>query len=44
MYSDITYASCVTAMERLASQRPDLVTLSTAQDLYNLPSAGVRAL
>ena len=40
LYRDISYASCSAEMRRLAMRRPDLVTLSTTQALYGLPTAG----
>ena len=40
MYVDISYASCVSEMLRLATSRPDLASLSTTQALYGLPTAG----
>jgi hypothetical protein len=39
-YSDISYASGAAELLRLATQRPDLASLSTAQSLYKLPTAG----
>jgi hypothetical protein len=40
VYADITYASGAAEMLRLATTRPDLASLSTAQALYGLPTAG----
>ena len=40
VYSDISYASCSSELQRLATSRPDLASLNTAQALYNLPHAG----
>ena len=39
-YSDISYASGVAEMLKLARLRPDLASLSTTQALYNLPTVG----
>ena len=40
VYADITYASGAAEMLRLATTRPDIASLSTAQALYGLPTAG----
>ena len=39
-YRDLTYAQYSTEMTRLAHSRPDLVKLSTTQELYGLPTVG----
>ena len=39
-YADVRYASCAASLLSLATERPDLASLSTTQALYGLPSAG----